>query len=426
MADEILVSCTDLGTIGVPEWDRVVGDKTIENGGKVGDLMLLTRAHIKDAKKKGEITEKTAGDVYSTMIAEAMRNAITFELGLYKAQLETCLLKTQIGEINKKIERDDCLAQSECALKEAQKDEIPLESARRDCETQSKVELNEAQKDEIPLESARRDCETQSECALKEAQKDKIIYETDNVLPKEIEKLEATVDNIEATTTEIGVASERDNCRAEHECALKDQQIEKYKCDCANSTMLNTAQTALYNRQAEGFDDNAKQKLYDTQLQAWAMVFSDTSLESVTPSISTPHITDTYNNLAERLGNKFKAPLLDYSEDDVTPDKLKFDYQGSTNIRDISRFKTDTLPLKTMLSVYGDTNSDDITFKLYIVIDGTTYTTDGTVNDANIEFAIDSDSVANVGEGTYSIQGSKDDDTWTYASGKITILDDAE
>jgi len=375
MAEEV-ISCENLDEVYVPDWDSVVGEKTLEDGGKVGDLLLLTRAHLKDAKRKGEVTERMAGEVYSAAITEAIRSAITFELGAPKARVETCLLKAQIDAIRSGITRDDCKAEAECGLTKAQTD--------------------------------------------------KVVYETDNVLPKEVEKLEATVDNIEATTTEIGVASERDDCRAQADCDLKAQQIDKSKCDCANSTMLNTAQTALYNRQTEGFDDNAKQKLYDTQIQAWAMVFADTSLESVTPSISTPHITDTFNNLSERLGNKFKAPLLDYGEGDAMPDKLKFNYVGTTNTYDITRFKKDTYPLQTILSLYDSTESnDDITFTLVVDISGDTISTDGDVDGDKVNFTIDDDAVDVATEGTYSIKGVKDDETIVYASGKFIVVDDA-
>jgi len=321
MAEEV-ISCENLDEVYIPDWDSVVGEKTLEDGGKVGDLLLLTRAHLKDAKRKGEVTERMAGEVYSAAITEAIRSAITFELGAPKARVETCLLKAQIDAIRAGITRDDC--------------------------------------------------------------------------------------------------------KAEAECALKAQQVEKSKCDCANSTMLNTAQTALYNRQTEGFDDNAKQKLYDTQIQAWAMVFADTSLESVTPSISTPHITDTFNNLSERLGNKFKAPLLDYGEGDAMPDKLKFNYVGTTNTYDITRFKKDTYPLQTILSLYDSTESnDDITFTLVVDISGDTISTDGDVDGDKVNFTIDDDAVDVATEGTYSIKGVKDDETIVYASGKFIVVDDA-
>ena len=45
------------------------------------------------------------------------------------------------------------------------------------------------------------------------------------------------------------------------------------------------AQTSLYARQERGFDDNKYQKLFETQMNAWGVMFSSGMLGSVKPSI---------------------------------------------------------------------------------------------------------------------------------------------
>ena len=242
MAEKTL-NCDGTDIITVPDWSSVVGSKTLTSGGKVGDLLKITRAHIEDAKTKGELTEAGAGEAYASAIMESMKNAIAFELGYPKAQLELCFLRAQIDKLKCDCEND--------TLK-----------------TESQVSLNAAQENKLA-------CECCNASALASA-----------------------------------------------DIQYRMQQIEKSICDCENSSMLAEKQSELYGRQAEGFDDNANQKLYDSQLSAWSMVFADTDLETITPSITTPHVSDTYNRLSARLGSSFNAPCKDYKDIQEQPDSI--------------------------------------------------------------------------------------------------------
>jgi hypothetical protein len=98
MAGEIL-NCDGTDEIRQIDWDNIVGDKTLDNGGYFGDLLELSRVHLEESKKKGEIREEDAGEAYSTAIIESMKNAISFELGGNKGQLEVCYLQAQVDKL---------------------------------------------------------------------------------------------------------------------------------------------------------------------------------------------------------------------------------------------------------------------------------------------------------------------------------------
>ncbi len=91
--------------------------------------------------------------------------------------------------------------------------------------------------------------------------------------------------------------------------SLNAAQENKLACDCCNASKLADAdvilkaqQGALYDRQRQGFDDNARQKLFDSQLNSWAMVFADTALEEVVAPTNEQQICETYNAVKAGLG----------------------------------------------------------------------------------------------------------------------------
>lgn len=65
---------------------------------------------------------------------------------------------------------------------------------------------------------------------------------------------------------------------------------------------LKEQQGLLYARQAKGFDDNAYQKLFDSQLNAWSMVFADTDLTIVSPPLQDEHICDSFQRIKVGMG----------------------------------------------------------------------------------------------------------------------------
>jgi len=260
MAYELL-HCDGTDEIYKPEWPPIVGNKTLEDGGRVGDLLTIARVHLQDAKKRGELREQDSGEAYSAAILEAFKSAIMFELSYTKSQLDTCLLKAQIDKLICDCNNDTKRTDSQVSLNLAQESKLVCDCNNETRMTTSKVALNDAQMDKLEC-----DCENETDM----------------------------------TASRISLNAAH-SAKTAADVKYRMQQIEKMKCDCENSTKMNDAQTQLYLRQAEGFTDNAYQKVYEAQLNAWAMVFADTNIEEVTDSIKEPNINEMYKRLCGQI-----------------------------------------------------------------------------------------------------------------------------
>lgn len=91
--------------------------------------------------------------------------------------------------------------------------------------------------------------------------------------------------------------------------ALNAAQENKLACDCCNASkiadadvLLKAQQGELYERQRQGFDDNARQKLFEAQMNGFSMVFGDTALEEVVAPMNEQQICETYNAVKAGLG----------------------------------------------------------------------------------------------------------------------------
>jgi len=107
---------------------------------------------------------------------------------------------------------------------------------------------------------------------------------------KDIEMEDKQIDKI---TADIANAADQ----LAEKIRLDDAQIAKWECDCENNEKLIDAQAALYGRQAEGFGDNVRQKLFDTQAQAFAMVFEAVDGLSLPACLSEDALNDSYENI---------------------------------------------------------------------------------------------------------------------------------
>lgn len=246
MSEEIL-NCDGTDLVHKVDWSNIVGDKTLENGGFFGDLLAVTRIHLEAAKNNGELREEDAGTAYATAIMESMKNAIHFELNEGKSQVELCFLQAQADKLRCDCENDTLLTASKIELNDAQISKLTCDCENDTKRTDSSIELNDAQ----------------------------------------ITKLECDCEN--------------DTTMTDSKVSLNAAQENKLACDCCNSSKIASAQSRLYERQIEGFNDNANQKLYDSQLQAWSMVFADTEMDAVTPSIVDNQICESYTRLRNRL-----------------------------------------------------------------------------------------------------------------------------
>lgn len=112
--------------------------------------------------------------------------------------------------------------------------------------------------------------------AISEAMK--FVLQNDT-LAKEIELKQAQIAKINA---------ERD---------LVNAQIAAFAAQQAKDLLLKQANIDLLNRQKEGFDDNKYQKLFEAQMNAWALMFSSGLLTTQPSIISNDSASALYNTL---------------------------------------------------------------------------------------------------------------------------------
>ena len=78
---------------------------------------------------------------------------------------------------------------------------------------------------------------------------------------------------------------------------LKAAQANAYSIQSAKDLSVKQANIDLLNRQKEGFDDNKYQKLFEAQMNAWALMFSSGLLETKPSIISNDSASALYNTL---------------------------------------------------------------------------------------------------------------------------------
>ena len=79
--------------------------------------------------------------------------------------------------------------------------------------------------------------------------------------------------------------------------ALTDAQTLAYPAQQAKDIEVKQANIELLNRQKDGFDDNKYQKLFEAQMNAWALMFSSGLLTTQPSIISNDSASSLYNTL---------------------------------------------------------------------------------------------------------------------------------
>jgi hypothetical protein len=117
---------------------------------------------------------------------------------------------------------------------------------------------------------------------LKQAQID--ATETDTLI-----KQEQSAKEIEVKQAQIDVGLE--------EKRLKAAQADAYPLQASKDALVKQANVDLLNRQKEGFDDNKYQKLFEAQMNAWALMFSSGLLTDKPRIISNDSASTLYDIL---------------------------------------------------------------------------------------------------------------------------------
>jgi hypothetical protein len=90
-------------------------------------------------------------------------------------------------------------------------------------------------------------------------------------------------------------AAQEQNIQAE--TSLKATQESELVSNGIADRALKESQKLLYDRQKKGFDDNVKQKLFDSQVNSWGLMFSSGMLEEKPDFITNNAVTTLYNDI---------------------------------------------------------------------------------------------------------------------------------
>ena len=200
-------------------WDSVVGvTHTIADGGKVGDLLTIARKHVDDAVSKSRLTQKEAGQIYTSMIPAAFQYAMEFTLKEKEAEAQVALLNTQKNEAELEgiSKRAQTAAQTQLLLDQASELLLngPKDRLLKDQQLQLAIDQDAevVTKTAILTEQAVKDLAfKQAQTDLEVANKSKIEYEVSDILPKQIDSEERKLVIQETQATK--------------DLAVKDQQI---------------------------------------------------------------------------------------------------------------------------------------------------------------------------------------------------------
>lgn len=103
-------------------------------------------------------------------------------------------------------------------------------------------------------------------------------------------------------------------------------------------------------RQTEGFDDNLRQKLFDSQMNSWAMMFSSGLLEDKPSIISNDEVSGLYNSIKNEVEQYLGHWDVDMS---ITDDGGSFTFNWGAVIPVANAGSTITYELEILTSEVG-------------------------------------------------------------------------
>jgi len=316
----VLKSKDDIEPVDI---DSLVGDSTLDDGGTIGRLLVLARAHLEAAVKNGELSKQQVGEAYAGVISQALGQGIQMastlsELSIKQreADLNAALLSIQVSEAKSKAELQyyQMINQKYSTIellpleRELKKEQIHDAHVKHEI---SKFELDNVLPEELLTSVAKRGI-AEKDLALKE-------YNLTEIMPKELaiktEQVKVAVQDALMKKYQMEFILPAEKLKIESEVRKTDAQklgidlevavkqyykdnIQKYEKDLAqykssqegvNAGFITdkptslparrmeqlVEQTSLYNRQKTHYDDIKNQKLLDTMMNYNAMIFPD-------------------------------------------------------------------------------------------------------------------------------------------------------
>jgi len=77
-------------------WAGLVGDATLTNGGRIGDLLTIGFAHVVREQSNGRLTQAEAGKIYTSLIPQAFNTALAYVNDRDKLELERIMTHVRV------------------------------------------------------------------------------------------------------------------------------------------------------------------------------------------------------------------------------------------------------------------------------------------------------------------------------------------
>ena len=254
------------------DWATLTGSKTLADGGYAGDLMAVARAHIDDAIKTGRLTQKDAGQVYSSMIPAAISSAASFILNdaMQTAQI--------LG-----IEQDTLVKQQQVLIAQQ---ELALKTKQLELETYRLLNI-------VPAELA----DIIASTTLKNSQNAEVLAGTLRQNSESTKKVLLLTEQIESENKQNEVDGVIDKQKLDIIAGTALKTYENTVLQLDQHTTNTKQQDMLAAERAKVLQDTtlAKQMpLLNAQLSAWNTAFNGGKVDNVPSILDNTSIEDMY------------------------------------------------------------------------------------------------------------------------------------
>ena len=269
-----------------------IEDSIVVGTGYLDKIMMTLNYHLRNEYESNRITGADYASVYLGMLQIALDKSVAILLSAKTSE------QAAIAEAAK-----TALTEAQIAQLEYQTANILPEEVNKLQEEVSYIQSQDAEllanglkdrliKDEqIILVSNQAKAEA-AKTALTEAQIDQVAYQTSNILPREVEKLEEEIDLLQSQDAELLATGAKDRL-------IKDSQYTLV----TNQALVEAAKKLLVERQITGFDDDAAQKLVKMVLDTWSVAFSvSETAVSIPTSVTKDTIDSIFKHALDSLG----------------------------------------------------------------------------------------------------------------------------
>jgi hypothetical protein len=218
------ISITDDAT-----WSKIVGEATLDNGGRIGDLLTIGFAHVIREQSNGKLTQAEAGKIYTALIPAAFNAALQYEATDQKHVLDRIKIHAEV-------------------------------------EKHWGYTVTIGGDENLVLGSS-------TGLGVIDEQYKKIKYENEVLLPEQWTELKEKIDLLQSQDLEVIAGTRRNNSKQ------ADNELTS-----AKNREVNSQQIKVLVRQVVGYDDDKRQKALTTLLNFSSIVGQDHEVP-ILPSI---------------------------------------------------------------------------------------------------------------------------------------------